>query len=452
MKLKKKLMLLEDFETQTTQTTTAPAKNKATEVAAETKSGENIRTEVIADVDAILTNLETLSAQITESFINEYNETILINENAGEALLKMFNSMASLAKLSSTYPKMADNKAKLESDKKIFGLKFAEKKQELIAQQMDKAKEAMNAKIDALDDPAQKKQQREMRDTKLEALKTQITAKIDRTKEDKDKKFDRDIADATSAIGKLTGDNKMDSTILSAKWDGMKLQMDRKIEDKYIAIDRKSWDDFIEDPERIAKLEKAAKERSKKEAAEKDEQLKKSIERARIAQEKLDADIQNATGAEKEALEKLNNWNKAYTELNSTLNLTEESTPEEKKAAQDAATKLGDAQDRLSKKTMKDAFGYEDDQDADSALMDFTEREKDLQDKYIEIKSTIGGNSNDGYNENVELDGSGRRAPLVNEDAIEDAKEEAIEDVKEEATKPKLYEGMSIAERFKTLM
>ena len=74
------------------------------------------------------------------------------------------------------------------------------------------------------------------------------------------------------------------------------------------------------------------------------------------------------------------------------------------------------------------------------------------------------GKSNDGYNENAELDGSGRRAPLVNEDAIEDTiedtiedvkedvKEEAIEDVKEEATKPKLYEGMSIAERFKALM
>jgi len=380
-------MLLEDFETQASQKTTTK-----TEVAAAKKTGEVIRTEVIADVDAILTNLETLSAQITESFINEYSKTVLINENAGEALLKMFKSMGSLAKLSSTYPKMADNKAKLESDKKLFGLKFAEKQEELIAQQMDKAKEAMNAKIDALDDPAQKKQQREMRDTKLEALKGQIKAKIDRTKEDKDKKFDRDIADAGSALSKLTADNKMDSPILSAKWDGLKLQTDRKIEDKYTVVDRKSWDEFIEDPERIAQLEKSAKERAKKDAAEKDEQLKKSIERARIAQEKLDADIQNATGAEKEALEKLNDWNKAYTELNSTLNLTEESTPEEKKAAQDASTKLGDAQDKLSKKTMKDAFGYEDDQDADSALSDFTERESELQDKYKEIKSTIGGN------------------------------------------------------------
>jgi len=392
MKLRKKLMLLEEFDAQSNAKVNTEVK---AEVKTETKTGEAIRTEVIADVDAILTNLETLSAQITENFINEYNETILINESAAESLMKMFKSMGSLAKLASTYPKMADNKAKLETDKKTFGLKFAEKKEELVAKQMDKAKEAMNAKIDALEDPAQKKQQREMRDTKLEALKTQVVAKIDRSKEDADKKFDRDITDAGSALTKLTGDNKIESPILSAKWDGMRLQIDRKIEDKYIAIDRKAWDDFIEDPERIKKLEDSTKERAKKEAAEKDEQLKKSIERARREQEKLDADIANATGDEKAALEKLNTWNKAYSELSSALNLTEESTPEEKKAAQNASKNLGDAQDKLSKKTMKDAFGYEDDQDADSALSDFTERESELQDKYKEIKTMVGGSEDE---------------------------------------------------------
>ena len=44
---------------------------------------------------------------------------------------------------------------------------------------------------------------------------------------------------------------------------------------------------------------------------------------------------------------------------------------------------------------MKDAFGYDDDQDADSALLDFTERESELQDKYKEIKSIVGGEEDD---------------------------------------------------------
>lgn len=89
-----------------------------------------------------------------------------------------------------------------------------------------------------------------------------------------------------------------------------------------------------------------------------------------------------------------------------------------------------------------------------------------------------------GYNENAELDGSGRLSSIVNEEAEEEAEveievkgdvevevkhegeeeeetpeteeapeaEEAPEEEIEESTKAKIYEGMSIAERFKALM
>jgi hypothetical protein len=67
MKLRKKLMLLEEFDAQSNAKVNTEVK---AEVKTETKTGEAIRTEVIADVDAILTNLETLSAQITENYIN----------------------------------------------------------------------------------------------------------------------------------------------------------------------------------------------------------------------------------------------------------------------------------------------------------------------------------------------------------------------------------------------
>lgn len=499
MKLKRKIMLFEDFETaQVTQTKVAKSVNTDS-VATKVKSSDNIRTEVIADVDVILTNLETLSAQITEEFINEYNETILINENAADGLMKMFKSMAAMAKLSSSYPKMADNKAKLEVNKKIFGIKFDIKKIELLDAAMDKAKEQMNAKIEAIDDPAKRKVAKETRDGRLEELKKQQSTKLDRQKEDKNKKADRDISDASSAITKLTSENKIDSPILSAKWDGLKLKMDRKIEDKYLKIEREAYDEFIEDDERLAKMEAALLKRAKKEREESDEMLKKSVERAKREQEKLDAQIANATGEEKEALEKINDWNKAYSDFNSAMDLTEESTPEEKKAAQDASKLLSDANDKLNKSVMKAAFGYDNDMDAEAADGDFEEREAELQARYKTIKTEVGGSVEDD-------DDQSKSAEDVATEALGDAKDEYTKittdqegetikvpsteeggepttkpkwtdikkfkgkdaegadtdkeviyakEVKESIrtpNKPKLYEGMSIADRFKILM
>ena len=96
MKLKKKLMLLEDFQTKTTQTT-----NNATEVKTEVKTGEKIRTEVLSDVDAILTNLETLSSQITES-------TLITEAGELEAVFKSIKSTWAIAKSTSMLKKFGE--------------------------------------------------------------------------------------------------------------------------------------------------------------------------------------------------------------------------------------------------------------------------------------------------------------------------------------------------------
>lgn len=84
MKLRKKLRLLEDFKTEAAQTTKTEVAIEAT-----TDKAENTRTEVLSDVDAILTNLETLSAQITEGY--------LVNENI-EEMMKGIKSIFAIAK------------------------------------------------------------------------------------------------------------------------------------------------------------------------------------------------------------------------------------------------------------------------------------------------------------------------------------------------------------------
>lgn len=91
MKLRKRLILLEDFKTKTTDASNIA---NVTEVPVNKTKNTSTRNEVIADVDAILTNLETLSAQITESaLITEAGEL--------EAVFKSIKSTWAIAKSSS---------------------------------------------------------------------------------------------------------------------------------------------------------------------------------------------------------------------------------------------------------------------------------------------------------------------------------------------------------------
>ena len=84
MKLRKKLMLLEDFKTQANAKVNTEVKAEV-KTKPETKTGEAIRTEVIADVDAILTNLETLSAQMSEG-------NITLNESFDDIMKSISNA------------------------------------------------------------------------------------------------------------------------------------------------------------------------------------------------------------------------------------------------------------------------------------------------------------------------------------------------------------------------
>lgn len=373
-----------------------------------TKSGEAIRTEVIKDVDTILNNLAELSNQITEelnvAFADILSEDVdLIAEaGAGDELMKMFKSMASFTKLASSYGKLADKKKSLETDKKVYGFTFPLKKDEVVAAAMDKQKEALNKKIEAIDDPAKRKEARITRDAKLEEIKAKLTKKADQQKEDKDRGFDRDVADTNDAITKLTGDNKIESTIISAKWDAQKLAIDRKLEDKYIAVEREAIAEYVDDPERQKRLEAAIKERAIKDKAEAAKQLEAAKARAEKEQAELDAKIANASEDEKEALEKIKTFNAAYTDLAGKLGLDADSSEEEVNAAKEASSNLDGALNALGTGVMKKAFGYENDADAETALSDFTERESELQSEYKANKALVKGTATDDGEINVD--------------------------------------------------
>lgn len=97
MKFKKRIKMFEEFaspadtssNSNTTANKTAVSVEKTTKATA--KSGEAIRTEVIKDVDAILTNLAELSNQITESYE-------MVNEAGIEDLMKGIQSTFAIAK------------------------------------------------------------------------------------------------------------------------------------------------------------------------------------------------------------------------------------------------------------------------------------------------------------------------------------------------------------------
>ena len=431
--------MFEDFETTTKvdqKTSSSSVKRETTEVAVDTK--DNARSEIIQDVDNIISNLAELSDRIAEDLNLAFSEILsedidLIAEaGAGDELMKMFKSMAAYTKLSTTYPKLADKKASIETEKTVYGFTFPMKREELVAAAMDKQKEAINKKIEAIDDPAKRKEARTMRDAKLKEIEASLNTKADQQKDDKNKKFDRDIADVGSAISTLTSENKPESSIISAKWEATKLSIDRKIEDKYTATERAAIAEYVEDPERQKRLEKAIKDRVAKDNAEAKEQLEAAKARAEKEQAALDAKIANAAPDQKEALGKIKAFNTAYSDLAGKLGLDSESTKEEVDAAKEASSNLDKAHSALSKGVMKKAFGYEDDTDAETALSDFTEREAELQKEYDANKALVKRQADD--NDLTVDDGAKSASEVADEYIANNADFKTVDNPEEEVT------------------
>ena len=156
MKLRKKLMLLEDFKTQANAKVNTEVKAEV-KTKPETKTGEAIRTEVIADVDAILTNLETLSAQMSEGNItlNESFDDIMksimstVNYGKASAMLKDFGELSKAANQNEIDFAIAKGVEKLAMEKEKLGEKKTKAKGPA-KEKIQKSMDAISAKEDKI--------------------------------------------------------------------------------------------------------------------------------------------------------------------------------------------------------------------------------------------------------------------------------------------------------------
>lgn len=333
MKLKKKLMLLEDFETQTTQTTTASAKNKATEVKTEVKSGEKIRTEVIADVDAILTNLETLSTQITEE-VDELLENTdwyasSLNESFMEDMIKTFKSMKSFARLQSSWPKMYQDKLDLEIQnvKELgnFELKAGEKEEAMTAAVKQKF-DAKKKEITASDMPTEKKKAaraqvdqvyKESEGKIKEKIKKQIDTKkaviVNKQKQAADK--------LNSEMSEFEADNKIEAELIQKRWSLIKTNKQNQMDNAHIEAKSEAELEFMnaDNPEAIKKAQERMKKQMADMKAEDAAALKQKEEDLKSAEAEAEARAQKGSEEEKEANEKILTFYKTGNALRNAL-------------------------------------------------------------------------------------------------------------------------------------
>lgn len=197
-KLQKPLPLLEEFAagevSNTNQNTTPSIKTDANTVALDKtiKSGEEVRAEIVKDVDAILTNLETLSNKLQEDLdfflkegegpLNENLEEFIGNVVGKASALKGMTMLKEYEKL-----KLAANSNKLDFDK--FQKTF----------KIDQAIRKIQDVKDQLDGPAEQKAIAKIQ--KLKETKSELEANFDLLKE----KAANQLAEVDEKLKKLEG-------------------------------------------------------------------------------------------------------------------------------------------------------------------------------------------------------------------------------------------------------
>ena len=197
-KLQKPLPLLEEFaagEVSNTNQNTAPSiKTDANTVALDKtiKSGEEVRAEIVKDVDAILTNLETLSNKLQEDldFFLKEDEGPL-NENLDEFIQGVVGKASALKGMAMLKEyeklKLAANANKLDFDK--FQKTF----------KIDQAIRKIQDVKDGLEGPAQQKAIAKIQ--KLKETKSDLEANFDLLKE----KAANQLAEVDEKLKKLEG-------------------------------------------------------------------------------------------------------------------------------------------------------------------------------------------------------------------------------------------------------
>ncbi len=504
IKLDKKIQLLEDFSasdlSKPSQSVTPAAKTKPASItvdkvmaqpidAPETPisnviSGEEVRAEIIKDVDAILTNLETLSKQITEAVLLEADEWFgdealfesveAINEE-DSFLTKMFAKFAA-AKAYSTRMGLYSNLKKKERGAEVTKIElegqFDAKKDQIEAQIKDKIYAKFKAQIDKVNQkditPEAKKEIKEKIYAKRDELEStsnkKIAEKIKTKKEAVTAKATQAIKAAEAETKKMIDDNPIDNEKYTNQWETYKLSVDNSHE--LLLIDMKAeatMDADDKDEKQIEKDIKTADEQKKKQEAFATERAKELDIKAKELKTKEAKEDAKLDAKQKAAKEKIDKYLAAQAKFDAGEMEQEEFDKVEKISAstfKDREPSISDEDsEKQYDKLVKDSKGKKENPKPDKEELDTANKAvKDAKAAYNEVE--------DGDDEKAKLKAQIKvlqtRQKLVKLKGDDDWKEvhqgfgdeigEVMKKIQALGESVKLHESLTVAQKFKALM
>ena len=359
IKLDKKIQLLEDFsaselskpsqsvtpagQTQRDSVTVdkvvaQPAQpaitNEPAEAIPSVISGEEVRSEILKDVDAILNNLEALSKQITEAALLEADawfkdgslfESVAINEEDGffAKLFGQFKAAQAFGTRIGTYAKMKKDEANAEGKKIELEGQFDAKKEQLGEEIKKKLRDKFTKQIDQVnqkDIPTETKAKIKekiyaKRDEVEAKASKQIAEKIKAKKAAVSAKASQDIKAKSEATQKMLKDNPIDDEKYTNKWEMYKLEVDNKHEITLIEVKAEAADSVDKDADQLEKDEatfKAQMATADKLKAEKEKDLDL---KAKKIEDKAKKELEDLAEDKKEAAVRITQYLAAKTDL-----------------------------------------------------------------------------------------------------------------------------------------
>ena len=359
IKLDKKIQLLEDFsaselskpsqsvtpagQTQRDSVTVdkvvaQPAQpaitNEPAEAIPSVISGEEVRSEILKDVDAILNNLEALSKQITEAALLEADawfkdgslfESVAINEEDGffAKLFGQFKAAQAFGTRIGTYAKMKKDEANAEGKKIELEGQFDAKKEQLGEEIKKKLRDKFTKQIDQVnqkDIPTETKAKIKekiyaKRDEVEAKASKQIAEKIKAKKAAVSAKASQDIKAKSEATQKMLKDNPIDDEKYTNKWEMYKLEVDNKHEITLIEVKAEAADSVDKDADQLEKDEATFKAQMATAAKLKAEKEKDLDLKAKKIEDKAKKELEDLAEDKKEAAVRITQYLAAKTAL-----------------------------------------------------------------------------------------------------------------------------------------
>lgn len=390
-KFKKPILLQEEFAAgEISSNPTTPAVKTTsdavgTEQVAANKSGEQVRAEIVQDVDTILTNLEQLSKQITEdvdllitdldNIFESFNKDFkyeAVNEDFMATMLQAITDMKNYGALKSAYKPAATSIMNAEVEKVAKGAEFDSQADVKTAEAEQKLKDKWNEKIKAEGQkhadniPKKNKIQTKLREMRDEAVKAAVTGtikkKIDAQKSKLNLAEDAKIKKAQEKLAELTKDFPLSAEGLLAKqWNNEKNDIDLAIATKKIDLVTAAETEYLEDPEMIEKIKARGEAKQKKEEAKAKELAGKFKEDLATQEAKLAKQEEEALNDPKkaEAIKAIKEYYGAAKEYLGVLGgVSAELTDDEKDAVNAAKTKYSAAEEGFTSGKLKKTGDY----------------------------------------------------------------------------------------------